>query len=787
LFLARVAEAAKKEGVKDLNIIVEPSTPVSVLPNIQREAQILGAGIKVAVPQDYTPASPVSVSTPSSQGYVIISPSQTVMDVLKAQQEYPGAKIFVSDIKSGQTVQFQGDVMKVMEPVKVQAPQIPKLPPTPAAQGAGGGKVQIADQPMAYADWGKATQTVADMAKVQKEAVTKASPEIPRLEFPKFDYKVDQKYPTLGSDVLAKSGDPLKQFAGGFLASFDITNPKAPSLFGMYLTAVGSAQYSPPAKSTAPTVEFPEVKNVTSPHPSEWLLGEQMATLKSSPLVVIGATLGEIAFWGAPEAMRGVKAGIAPKIVNVVPQSIKSTISETREFLFPTKAELFEQRYFSQASGTAAMDLFIQSEVPVKGMPPARGYLKELEGITNLRAAKEELAEKTIFTKVDPLAGTLLKQEVEGLPGRPPVGGKVEAPIGYQSLKWDVKQVGPDAFSAKVTPYDKVVMGYEHVETPKVEHGFRGGMAPTDPNMVGLKASYLTERLGKELDKGVSKIVEDVNKAVAPSGKGEGGSVLKAVAQTVEEGKGKPLTLTEKELMKRTYSEYVQEWTSYGEPLTPNEMEVIRRTFSDYVQPARTVTEGIPKTYALPGAAFLREAFMNFKPNEFVKPLEGYKPSMKPAAEVVPTVKPNVTPDIRTKPAAVTEFTPKLTPYQVPKLTPYREPKLIPNLTPEIKLVTRTGTPTIMRTEPYTTLAPRLDTYTVPSYSFSLPPPELVPRFTPWSYTPSTRLPWIFDMKGMPTQKIKMPTLPKISSRYFELANPFGTSIVPKALRNLGV
>jgi len=778
-------EAAKKEGVMPPSIIVEPSTPVSVLPNIQREAQILGAGIKVAVPQDYTPASPVSVSSQSSQGYVIISPSQTVMDVLKAQQEYPGAKIFVSDIKPGQTVQFQGDVMKVMEPIKVQAPQTPKLPPTPAAQGAGGGKVQIADQSMAYADWGKATQAVADMAKVQSGAAAKASPEIPRLEFPKFDYYAEPKYPTLGSDVLAKSGDPLKQFAGGFLASFDITNPKAPSLFGIYLTAVGSTQYSPPTKSTAPTVEFPEVKNITSPHPSEWLLGEQIATLKSSPLVVFGATLGEIAFWGAPEAMRGVKVGIAPKIVNVVPQSIKSTISETREFLFPTKAELFEQRYFSQASGAAAMDLFLQSEVPVKGMPPARGYLKELEGITNLRAAKEELAEKTIFTKVDPLAGTLLKQEVEGLPGRPPVGGKVEAPIGYQSLKWDVKQVGPDAFSAKVAPYDKVVMGYEHVETPKVEHGFRGGMAPTDPNMVGLKASYLTERLGKELDKGVSKIVEDVNKAVVPSGKGEGGSVLKAVAQTVEEGKGKPLTLTEKELMKRTYSEYVQEWTSYGEPLTPNEMEVIRRTFSDYVQPAKTVTEGIPKTYALPGAAFLREAFMDFKPNEFVKPLEGYKPSMKPAAEVVPTVKPNVTPDIRTKPAAVTEFTPRLTPYQVPKLTPYREPKLIPNLVPETKLMTRTGTPTIMRTEPYTTLVPRFDTYTVPSYSFSPPSPELVPRFTQ-SYTPSTRLPWIFDVKGMPTQKIRMPTLPKISSRYFEFVNPFGTSIVPKALRNLG-
>jgi len=399
-----------------------------------------------------------------------------------------------------------------------------------------------------------------------------------------------------------------------------------------------------------------------------------------------------------------------------------------------------------------------------------------------LRAAKEELAEKTIFTKVDPLAGTLLKQEVEGLPGRPPVGGKVEAPIGYQSLKWDVKQVGPDAFTAKVTPYDKVVMGYEHIETQKVEHGFRGGMAPTDPNMVGLKASYLTERLGKELDKGVSKIVEDVNKAVAPGGKGEGGGVLKAVAQTVEEGKGKPLTLTEKELMKRTYSEYVQEWTSYGEPLTPNEMEVIRRTFSDYVQPARTVTEGVSKTYALPGAAFLRETFMNLKPNEFAKPLEGYKPSIKPAAEVVPTVKLNVTPDIRTKPAAVTEFTPKLTPYQVPKLTP------TPYLIPEIKFGTKPEIPTIPRTPPRLTTTPRITTYEPPT--FRVPPtvPPVIPRVPPWQpyHPPSIKPPWV-DIRAMPTQKIKMPTMPKISSRYFELVNPFGTSIVPKALRNLGV
>jgi len=95
--------------------VIPAETPASAIPLLVSIAAAQGSQIVVNVPSTWVKPSPASVSGPGSVGYVLINPKQTVMDILEAQALYPGAGIYVKDIKPGERLLFGEGGLTIFE------------------------------------------------------------------------------------------------------------------------------------------------------------------------------------------------------------------------------------------------------------------------------------------------------------------------------------------------------------------------------------------------------------------------------------------------------------------------------------------------------------------------------------------------------------------------------------------------------------------------------------------------------------------------------------------------
>jgi hypothetical protein len=150
---------------------------------------------------------------------------------------------------------------------------------------------------------------------------------------------------------------------------------------------------------------------------------------------------------------------------------------------------------------------------------------------------------------------------------------------------------------------------------------------------------------------------------------------------------------------------------------------------------------------------------------------------------VVPKINLDIKPslDFKQEPAMKPDIVPivKTTPSSIPNIAPILDVKTTP--------ITKTTTIPITATIPFEkTFAPPITPTIETPKVIQFYPPTIIPTYPPYTEMPSIpRLPRLDVFRSAKIQpKIE---LPKISSRYFELVNPFGTSIVPKALRNLGI